>query len=283
MTQLPCDCHIHVFGSPEQFPGSANRVYTPTPRTIEDYHRTFESLGLHRAVLVQPSAYGTDNRCMLETLRSDPALYRGVAVIRPDIDEAELVALDQAGVRGVRLNIHTDGPGGGSASDALRAAAARVAPLGWHVQIYGSAALMLELAPAIRTVGVPVVLDHMGGANAAAGTEDAGFQAVLDLLAAGKVWVKLSGSDRVAGSSEDVSTAIPFAEALIAANSANLVWGSDWPHLGHHVGERGANAPSAIYRPLDTAALFDVLTRAVPDEALREAIFTTNPVRLYRF
>lgn len=283
MPSQRCDCHIHVFGPAELFPGTANRVYTPTPQTIAQYHEAFEAVGLHRAVLVQPSAYGADNRCMLGTLQSDPVRYRGVAVINAETSDDELAAMDKAGVRGVRLNIHTDGTGTGTAGGALQAVAARVARYGWHVQIYAAAALIMELAPAIRAAGVPVVLDHMGGASTAAGLDEPGFRTVLELLSEGKVWVKLSGADRVTKADDGFERAVPFAKALVAANSANLVWGSDWPHLGNHGGTRGQNAPPAIYRPLDARALFEVLTIAVPDEKAREAILVTNAARLYRF
>jgi len=279
-----CDCHMHVFGPPERFPGSATRAYTPTVKSLAEYHAMADGLGLRRVVFVQPSAYGTDNRCMLEAMATAPQRYRGVAVIGPATTAADLAAMDRAGVRGVRLNLVTEGsPDVAAAHAALEKAVQRVGPLGWHVQIYAGVGLLGDLAPAIRRARVPVVLDHMAGTHDAAGLEQPGLSAILDLLADGEVWVKLSGADRVTRRSDGFSAAVPIARALIAANANNLVWGSDWPHLGEHHGPRGAHAPPAIYRDLDDAALLRVLRESVPDDAAWQAILVDNPGRLYGF
>jgi 2-pyrone-4,6-dicarboxylate lactonase len=251
-------------------------------------------LGFSRAVIVQPSAYAYDNRRVLDALAADPARYRGVAVIAPDAGNDELAAMNRAGIRGIRLNIVTDGiADGGSPQSALRAACQKVQHLGWHVQIFAPPALIAELAPVIRHAGVPVVLDHMAGASVADGTDEAGFQTVLALLADGHVWVKLSGADRVTGFDvagfegvKDTGSFAPagkFARALIATNSRNLVWGSDWPNIVHPVGGRGESAPLAIYRDLEGDTLLSILRDSVPDEATWRAILEENPARLYGF
>lgn len=281
---LACDCHMHVFGPPDRFPGSATRAYTPTIRSMKQDRAAAERLGLDRTVFVQPSAYGTDNRCMLEAVAADRQRHRGVAVIGPGTSDADLLAMDRAGVRGVRLNLVTEGsPDPTEAQAALETVRRRVARLGWHVQIYASATLLGDLAIAIRHAGVPVVLDHMAGAELAGGLEQPGFPAVLDLLAGGRVWVKLSGADRVTDSNQAFGGALPFARALVGANPRNLLWGTDWPHLGQHSGGIGAAAPPAIFRDLDDAALLDTLRQSIDDDLTWQAVLVENPARLYGF
>ena len=66
------------------------------------------TLGVMRAVLVQPSVYGTDNEVLLRALvevGEGGSTFRGVAVVEWDIDFASLKKMHAAGVRGVRVNI----------------------------------------------------------------------------------------------------------------------------------------------------------------------------------
>jgi predicted TIM-barrel fold metal-dependent hydrolase len=289
-----CDCHMHFFGTAEQYPGAPNRAYTPYPRTEAQYWATMAPLGFSRVVVVQPSAYHTDNRCTMDVVAGDRSRYRGVAVVPLDIGHDELAALDNAGARAIRFNIVTTGlPAGATAQSVVEQAIRLVRPFGWHLQIFAAAEQIAAIAPAIRDADVPIVLDHMAGASIEKGIDDPGFQVALELLAAGHVWVKVSGADRVLGYDvaghegvKDATSFVPaaeFARALIAANSRNIVWGTDWPNLAHPVGGRGSVAPLATYRDLDADVLLGVLRQAVDDEAAWRAILVDNPARLYRF
>ncbi len=61
-------------------------------RCLADYRHMLDALGVERAVLVQPSVYGTDNRAMLDALDADPARLRGVAVVDFDVDAKSIEA-----------------------------------------------------------------------------------------------------------------------------------------------------------------------------------------------
>jgi predicted TIM-barrel fold metal-dependent hydrolase len=275
---------MHVFGPPERYPAAPNRTYQTSEKGFADYQEMADRLGIERVVIVQPSAYGTDNRCTLDALRTRGAATRAVVVVDPTIADDELTAMDRLGVRGVRLNLMSpriEDPA--TAADALDAVAARIERLGWHIQIYADLDLVTVLAPAVRQARVPVVFDHMAGAKATGSADDPRFQLLLDLLAAGRCWVKLSGADIVTWENRDFSGASPFAQALIAANSRQLVWGTDWPHLVHHASGLGDAAPPAGYRPVDEEALFASLRGWAGDEATARAILVDNPARLYRF
>ena len=161
---LACDSHMHVFGPPERYPGAPTREYTPTLMPYEAYAPIARRLGLERVVLVQPSAYGTDNRCLLDTLRQQPQNTRGVVVIEAGISDPELDAMHELGVRGARLNLMSPRVSDVAAAEKmLQPVAARIGPLGWHIQIYADPGIIAPIAPVIRRLQVPVVLDHMAG------------------------------------------------------------------------------------------------------------------------
>src|SRR5262245_42931198 len=170
-----CDCHVHVFGPYDRFPLAPGRRYTPGPASVENLLALHGALGLSRVVVVQASPQGTDNACLVDALQRLPAggsEARGVAVIDAATNDDELQALHRAGVRGVRINLESHGiHDPAEARRQLQAAAAMVAPHGWHVQVYGSLPVLALLDDAIRALPVPLVIDHFGGAAAARGTD----------------------------------------------------------------------------------------------------------------
>ncbi len=278
---LACDCHMHIFGDPARYPPAAWRAYNPMPMGLDHYNAEAARMGFARVVFVQPSAYGTDNRCMRDALLARGPSSRGVAVIDAATPAAELAAMAALGVRGVRLNLVSNGiPDPPAAIAQLRAAAARIAPLGWHLQLYARPELFTALAPALADLGVPVVVDHMGATDGMLAATRPGFDALLRLLADGIAWVKLSGANRVSRQAAGFRDAVPVIAALVAANPARAVWGTDWPHIGPHLA--GAPLP-VIYLPHDNLALLGLLGTAVPDAAARHRILVENPAALYGF
>jgi predicted TIM-barrel fold metal-dependent hydrolase len=265
-----CDCHAHVFGPQDRYPYVAGRTYTPPDCPLPAYRRMLDTLGLARCVLVQPSVYGADNRLMMACLDELGAAARGVAVMSPRATDAELEALHARGVRGLRLNLIYSG-GGVGLGDA-EALAARIAPLGWHLQFLVDVSATPDLRRRLARLPVPCVIDHMGHLPAAKGVRDAGFRDLLDALAEGRTWVKLSGAYRMTALADPPYDDVrPMAEALIAANPDRLVWGSDWPHPALHV-------------PMpNDGTLLDLLAAWAPDALLRRRILVDNPARLYGF
>lgn len=263
-----CDTHAHVIGLADRFPMVANRSYTPPPAPEPAYLGMLDSLGMARGVLVQISVYGTDNRCMVESLKAHPDRLRGVAVVAPDVGDAELEALHAAGVRGIRFNVLF---GGGVAIDEMERLAARVAPLGWHIQLLIDARNLPELGPRIMKLPVEVVIDHMGHMPVSAGVAHPGFQWMLRLLGGGKAWVKLSGAYRISQAGAPFTDTLAFAQALVSAAPERCLWGSDWPHV-------------SVEGPMfNTGALLDLLPLWVPEAAVRNRILVDNPGRLYGF
>ena len=278
-----CDSHVHLFGPFARYPLDARRLYTPDPALASDLFAMLDSTGLARAVLVQPSAYGTDNRCMLDALAAHPDRLRGVAVIDAATPQAELTRMHALGVRGTRLNLASSG--GRSADETARlveAMAARIAPLGWHLQMFISLETIAAIAPLVRQLPVDVVFDHMGLAQAAHGPAQPGFAALLDLLHSGRVWVKLSGPYRLCDDLYGTPQVAALARALVAANRDRLVWGSDWPHIGQHPHHTDDAAPHVDYRRIDYGRLLAMLAEwAEADDVAR--ILAANAARLYGF
>ena len=262
-----CDTHAHVIGG-DRFPMVSNRSYTPPAAPEAAYLGMLDALETDRGVVIQVSVYGADNSCMVETLRAHPERLRGVAVVAPDVGDAELEELAAAGVRGVRINALF---GGGVAIGELERLAARIAPLGWHVQLLIDARTLPELAPAIERLPVEIVFDHMGHIPVEAGTGHPGFRRLVGLLREGRAWVKLSGAYRISAAGAPFHDTTPFARALVEAAPERCVWGSDWPHV-------------AVSGPMfNTADLLDLLEVWVPEESVRRDILVTNPARLYGF
>lgn len=189
-----------------------------------------------------------------------------------------------AGVRGLRLNLVTLASRYSGDRAQLVVGYERVlAPFGWHLQVFADAATLQSLEPVLRRCGVNLVIDHMGLPDAAAGIGQPGFQAVLRLLAAKHVWVKLAGADRISRASGRLRDAIPYIQAIAAAAPERLVWGSDWPHIGFHSRQQVHGDTVLPYRELDAGELLDILVEAIPDGATRRAILADNPARLYGF
>jgi 2-pyrone-4,6-dicarboxylate lactonase len=264
-----CDCHSHVFGPAQRFPYAPTRSYTPPDCTTADYVHMLQTIGCTRAVIVQPSCYGTDNSATLDALRSGLFAFRGVAVIAGSESDAELAAMHEAGVRGVRLNLHTAGAVLGLADGARLAA--RVRALGWHLQIYAAVSKLPDLDALLRTLGGTVVIDHMGHPGVAEGTGTDSFRQLVRALADGRCWVKVSGAYRMSQRHPDYPEVTPFARALVAANPEQVVWGSDWPH------------PNFSGVMPNDADLVELLEAWIPDAATRQRVLVDNPQRLYGF
>ena len=264
-----CDCHLHIFGSPEKVPLNPVREYTPAEATLGQANAMLGVLGIERMVIVQPSVYGTNNDFGRSQVEAAKGSARGVAVIDADATDAELESLQGAGFRAARFNLAS---GGGAPESELGRVAARAAELGWHMEIHVKAAQLAELAATIQALPTNVVIDHMGQPDADAGTGQAGFQALLGLLSGGRTWVKLSAINRIDRGPAPWRKADPFAKALIEAAPERCLWGSDWPHT---------RPPGPMPNDGD---LFDrLLDWTGDDEGLLRAILVDNPARLYGF
>ena len=281
MPQHACDCHVHIVGPASKYPMDPNRTYTAGEASTAELTALRKRLGISRNVLVQISFYGTDNSCMIDALGELGNSARGIAVVAPDVSDSELRRLDAAGVRGIRLNLETSltrDPAFASAQ--LETFAKRLAPLGWHIQIYAALPVLAQLAEQIAGMPVPVVIDHFGVPQAAKGVTQPGFSALLDLVRSRKAFVKLSGCYRIS-QAPDYADVAPFARALIEAGPDRLVWASDWPHSGRP--KSGSRTEIAPYQQIDDEKVLGLLMQWCPDPAIRKLILVDTPAQLYKF
>lgn len=273
MPRLPvppgaCDTHMHIYGPVGHYPLAPTATKAPPAwADLAAWRTVLARLGLSRTVVVQPSAYGTDNRCTLDAVAALGEAARAVVVVTPQTPEVELRRLHEAGARGARFFMLRGAPQGW---EALAPVAARIAPLGWHVQLQFDGTELPEREAALRELPCDVVIDHVGRFHPPVPPDRPQVLSLLRLLQAGRAWMKASApyNTSLAGPPlyEDVGA---IARAAITTAPERVVWASNWPH------------PNPPGHALDEADLLDLLGHWAPDEATRRRILVDNPARLY--
>ncbi len=266
-----CECHSHVYGPVDKYPYAPGQGRSLHPdASVTEYRGVLDNLGIERAIIVQPSAYGTDNSRTLDAMREFGAdRARGVAVCRSDVSRDELSALHDAGIRGFRFTRQ----GNDVTLDDIPAVIPRIAPFGWHIQVQENGEDALNWLPKITSLPVPVVIDHIGRMPKDMDLNDPGFTALLKLLEGGNIWIKISGPYYGSATGAPYSDIVPRIRKLADVRPDRLVWGLNWPHPQFAAGDK----------PVPAHCL-DILLDAFPDDpAMRKAILADNPARLYDF
>lgn len=285
-----CDCHVHVIGPKSSYPLSAKRSYTPADAPVAALLQMMGELGLDRAVIIQPSIYGTDNACTLDALDTLGGRGRGVAVIADSIAPSELDAMHRRGVRGVRLNIVSGGaPGlesrGGRDLGPMRQLTTAVARLcarnGWHLQLFLAPDLLVAIEDHLAKLPVELVFDHFAMIRPERPHAEA-LDALMRLMSKGRAWTKLSGFYRISEDPFDPAIA-PLARKLFDANPERVVWGSDWPHTPAHNSQQIEDDREVPYRDMDTKRLLTELGVWFPEPGDLNRILVENPAKLYDF
>jgi predicted TIM-barrel fold metal-dependent hydrolase len=279
-----CDCHTHIHADLEKFPFFAGRVYTPELASPEEMTALHKALHIERVVIVTPSVYGPDNSATLYGMKARGPTARGVAVIDDKTPETDLDMMQQAGFRGIRLNLATGGVNDPNIGrPRFQTAIERVKARGWHVQLFTSLGMISAIKDLVAASPVPVVFDHFGGAQADLGPDQPGFADLLELVKSGKAHVKISGAYRASKLAPDYPDAAPLARALIAANPERIIWGSDWPHPDSVTAPGRKITDVTPLFQIDDGRLLNQLPVWAPDEAIRKKILVDNPARLYGF
>ena len=264
-----CDAHVHVFESADRYPHVPAPHYTLPDGTLAQLQRMTRQLGIAHAVIVQPSFYGTDNRCMLDALDRIGPGARGVAMVDEDIADAELRAMHARGVRALRLDLFLRQAWPLADITAyITRSVERTRSLGWHVQFYTPGRVVRDLLPFLDTLDADFVIDHMGYMLESDGLTPADFERLLKVIGRGRGWLKLSGPYRIAKDG-NFARLLPLARSIVEAAAERVIWGSDWPHIPH--GGR------------DTGELLNLLADWAPDAAARRRILVDNPQRLFGF
>jgi 2-pyrone-4,6-dicarboxylate lactonase len=277
--QLPAgavDAHCHVFGPGAEFPFAPERKYTPCDGGKEELFALRDHLGVSRNVIVQATCHGADNSAMVDAVQSSGGRARGVATVRPDISEAELRRLDQAGVRGVRFNFLTRLVSSAPQED-LAAIARKIAPLGWHIVIYFEGADLEGLEGFFGTLPTPLVVDHLGRPDVTKPVGGPEFSRFLRFVDQNDVWVKVSCPERLSvsgppalgGEQRAYTDAVPFGRRVIEEFPDRVLWGTDWPH------------PNLTGQMPDDGLLVDYIPQVAVTSELQHKLLVANPMRLY--
>jgi len=265
-----CDSHCHVFGPGHKFPYAPDRNYTPPDAPVEKIRELHSLLGVERAVLVQASCHGTDNRAMLDAISSSGGAYRGVAIVDENFSEGDLQNLHEGGIRAARFNF-VKHLGGMPDLQILKRVVEKIKPLGWHLVLHFDAEDIPEFEPLIRSIPIPMIIDHMGRVKTADGTNQPPFRLLLELMANENYWVKVCGAERISSTGPPFTDAVPFANALIEAAPDRVLWGTDWPH------------PNIARHMPNDGDLIDLIPLFTSDPIFQKKILVENPARLYGF
>jgi len=265
-----CDCHMHFYDIAERYPVAPTAAFLPPPATLADYRKVRSQLGLERVVVVQPTAYGTDNRCTMDAVTELGEAARAVVVVDQSAGDDELEALTRDGARGIRFHMFQAGV---LPWDVLGEMAARVHAFGWHVQLQCNGRELPERETLLRSLPGTLVIDHIGRFQDPVAPDHPAFKTLLGLLESGRVWIKLSAPYESSKSGppryEDVSI---LARELVKAAPERMLWATNWPHPGQ-------TDPQVR----DDARALDLLLDWAPDDATRDRILTENPAALYGF
>jgi predicted TIM-barrel fold metal-dependent hydrolase len=265
-----CDSHCHIFGPGRIYPYAADRSYTPPDAPLSRFEELQRTLGLERAVLVNASCHGSDNRVILDAIAQSRGSYRGVANVDASITDQELEQLHAGGVRGIRFNF-VQHLGGTPDLDDFRELVQRIAPLGWHVVLHFDARDLIDFGDMLRQLPVPFIIDHMGRVPTKDGLDQEPFRVLLETARMENCWVKICGAERISSAGPPFHDAVPFARAVLEVAAERALWGTDWPH------------PNISKHMPNDGDLVDLIPLFMPDPALQQRVLVDNPDRLYGF
>jgi 2-pyrone-4,6-dicarboxylate lactonase len=264
------DAHCHVFGPGDVFPYAPERKYTPCDAPKEKLWELRDYLGFERNVIVQATCHGADNRALVDALKASDNRARGVATVKQDVTDAELQALDAAGVRGVRFNfvkrlVDT------TPREVLHSIAERIKPMGWHIVIYFEAAELHELYDFFTSLPTTVVVDHMGRPDVTQPVDGPEFELFVRLMRENlNFWSKVSCPERLSKTGPDTyDDVVPFARRIVETFPDRVLWGTDWPH------------PNMKSHMPDDGKLVDFIPRIARTAELQRKLLVDNPLALY--
>jgi 2-pyrone-4,6-dicarboxylate lactonase len=264
------DAHCHVFGPGDVFPYAPERKYTPGDAPKDKLWELRDYLGFERNVIVQATCHGADNRALVDALKASNNRARGVATVKQDVTDAELQALDAAGVRGVRFNfvkrlVDT------TPRDVLHSIAERIKPMGWHIVIYFEAAELHELYDFFTSLPTTVVVDHMGRPDVTKPVDGPEFELFVRLMRENtNFWSKVSCPERLSKSGPDAyDDVVPFARRIVETFPDRVLWGTDWPH------------PNMKSHMPDDGKLVEFIPRIARTAELQRKLLVDNPMALY--
>lgn len=263
------DAHCHVFGPGNIFPFAEERKYTPCDASREQLFALRDFLGFEKNVVVQATCHGADNSALLDVLEHSDDKARGVVTVKSDVTMKELETMHLLGVRGVRFN-YVKRLVNPKPDEYYKDILSKIKEFGWHVVLYFEPADLKEKYNFFTSLGVPVVVDHMGRPDVTKDLNNPDFELYLKFASENDVWTKVSCPDRltVTGSPE-YKDVVPFAKHMVENFSDRVLWGTDWPH------------PNMKKEMPDDGILVDYVPSIATTAELQQKLLVTNPNTLY--
>ena len=265
-----CDAHMHVFG-PATFAAAPAARYTLPAASPEHYAAVARTMRIDRAVLVQPSFYGSDNAFLLEALKNNHGRWRGAVMLSEIVPASQLRHWCELGVRAIRVDLFKALANGADLRhihELLARTCELAAELEWSVDLYLPGRLCWQLLALFPTLQCPVSIAHIGYLAPLNEVSDAQCDEFVDVVRRSPVWPKISGMYRY-GPGAGNARAQSLARKLVATAPDRLLWGSDWPHV--------------MATPQDTGKILNEFATLCEDDRVRHRILVTNPARLYGF
>jgi len=259
--------HIYVPGYPA-LPGGPGLPPDPLPDP-DMYRRLMAWLGIERVVVTQGNAHQADNSCLLEALAAMGDVARGVAVITPETDAAEMTRLAEAGIVGARI---MDLNGGAVGLDGLAAVDAKARDAGWVMAVQFDGSRLPKLEPQLSGIRSNWILDHH--AKIFDGATPAHVDAIKRLIDTGRCWFKFAAcyeSSRLGG--PEYADIAEVARQIAAHAPERIIWGTNWPH---NLAKTTADYP-------DDGALVDTVLDWFPDDRARQLALVDTPQALFGF
>lgn len=283
------DAHMHVIGPFDRFPLSPKAQYQPFPAPWQEQRDILcGKLGFFGYVVVQATCHGTDNRVVVDACEHMEGRAAGVAAVEEDISLDELQRMHAAGIRGVRFAFLPHIASETTPPEVIERVAAKIAPLGWHTDLYFLPQNFDIMEPLIKKLPTPVIIDHMGRPDVSIPVEqNEYFQKLLALGATrNDIFWKITSPDRYTRSAvpEDWAVVLPFAHALVAAFPGNCLNGTDRPrpNMNTVILKGRGNPPNKMPNDGDIANHW-IWPSAHKDPALLKRILVDNPRKLYPF
>ena len=264
------DAHCHIFGPGDIYPYAAERKYTPCDAPKEKLWALRDYLGFERNVIVQATCHGSDNRALLDALKSSAGRARGVVAVQKTVTDETLQVLHDVGVRGVRFNF-VKRLVDSLPYEILAEIAERVSSLGWHTVIYFESQDLAQLYDFFSSLPGTVVVDHMGRPDVVLPVDGAEFELFLQLLTDNEnFFSKVSCPERLSNlGPPEYTDVLPFAKTVIEAIPDRVLWGTDWPH------------PNMKTHMPDDGQLVDIIPLIASTSVLQQKLLVDNPMSLY--
>jgi predicted TIM-barrel fold metal-dependent hydrolase len=255
---MTIDTHFHIFRKNDSQSTTA-RYTVNYDAAFEDWCKVSKPNAIEAGILIQPSFLGFDNDYLLGSIKQNPKILKGVAVVRPNTTYANLSKLKEEGITGVRLNLAGEQYPIKVIED-NRNLIALLQGLAMHLEINHDNGHLNEILLEIPS-GVDIVIDHFGRPqkNQEFMMNNSGIKNHI-----GRLWVKLSATYRL----PTIDHQALFDYWLNVIGPTHLLWGSDWPHTQFENQENYAKQ-------------LEMLLQLTSDDGLLHQILSANPKALY--